>query len=51
MEDPGRTRAHVRFHEPVAAVAEGQMAVCFDGDRVVGGGRIVATDRRAASVD
>ncbi len=33
----------VRFDEPVRAVTRGQVAVFYDGERVVGGGRIVAT--------
>jgi tRNA-specific 2-thiouridylase len=34
--------AHVAFDEPVEAVARGQVAVFYDGDRVLGGGRISA---------
>jgi len=33
----------VRFDEPVRAVTRGQVAVFYDGERVVGGGRIAAT--------
>ena len=33
-------RAEVRFSEPVWGVAPGQLAVFYDGDRVVGGGTI-----------
>ncbi|MGC3991133.1 MAG: tRNA 2-thiouridine(34) synthase MnmA [Chthoniobacteraceae bacterium] len=33
--------ALVRLHEPQRAVTPGQAAVCYDGDRVVGGGWIV----------
>lgn len=33
-------RAHVRFDEPVGAVAPGQAAVIYDGPRVLGGGWI-----------
>ncbi len=33
-------RASVRFREPVRAVTRGQIAVLYDGDRVLGGGRI-----------
>ncbi len=33
-------RARVEFHEPVRAVAPGQAAVFYDGDRVLGGGWI-----------
>lgn len=35
-----QTRAVVRFSEPVSAVVPGQFVVLYDGDRVVGGGRI-----------
>ena len=34
------TRATVRFAEPVRAPTRGQIAVLYDGDRVLGGGRI-----------
>ena len=33
-------RFHVRFDEPCHAVAPGQAAVCYDGERVLGGGWI-----------
>jgi tRNA-uridine 2-sulfurtransferase len=33
-------RFHVRFDEPCHAIAPGQAAVCYDGERVVGGGWI-----------
>jgi tRNA-specific 2-thiouridylase len=33
-------RARVEFHEPQRALAPGQAAVFYDGDRVVGGGPI-----------
>jgi tRNA-specific 2-thiouridylase len=33
-------RLHVRFDEPVFGVAPGQAVVCYDGDRVLGGGWI-----------
>lgn len=36
------TRATLRFAEPQSAVAPGQAAVCYVGDRVVGGGWIDA---------
>jgi tRNA-uridine 2-sulfurtransferase len=36
-------RAQVRFDVPVRAVAPGQAAVVYDGDRVLGGGWIAAT--------
>jgi len=35
-----RDRAHVRLARPVRGVAPGQAAVFYDGDEVVGGGRI-----------
>ena len=31
----------IRFDEPMRAVVKGQVAVAYDGDRVLGGGRIV----------
>ncbi len=43
---PGRVRAtgqnmlEARFDEPIAAVTPGQAVVCYDGDRVLGGGWI-----------
>lgn len=40
----GPHTARVDFEEPVRAVAAGQIAVFYDGDRVLGGGRIVSTD-------
>jgi tRNA-specific 2-thiouridylase len=36
---PGAT-ASIRFERPVRAVTRGQIAVLYDGDRVLGGGRI-----------
>ncbi len=36
-------RAWVSFVHPVAAPAPGQAAVCYDGDRVLGGGWITST--------
>ena len=33
-------RVHVQFDEPSYAIAPGQAAVCYDGDRVLGGGWI-----------
>jgi tRNA-specific 2-thiouridylase len=36
----GEGRASVRFDEPVRAVTPGQVAVFYDGERVLGGGRI-----------
>ncbi len=43
---PGRVRAtgedtlEVRFEEPLSAVTPGQAVVCYDGERVIGGGWI-----------
>jgi tRNA-specific 2-thiouridylase len=36
--------ASVRFHEPVRALAPGQAAVFYDGERVLGGGWIAGPD-------
>ncbi len=33
-------RLHIRFDEPQSGVAPGQAAVCFMGERVLGGGWI-----------
>lgn len=45
---PGTPRtARVVFDTPVRAVTRGQVAVFYDGERVVGGGRIVAAVREA----
>jgi tRNA-specific 2-thiouridylase len=33
-------RLHVRLHEPRGGIAPGQAVVCYDGDRVLGGGWI-----------
>jgi len=38
---PGAGEAQVRLRRPVRGVAPGQAAVFYDGDEVVGGGRIV----------
>ncbi|MDR1797254.1 MAG: tRNA 2-thiouridine(34) synthase MnmA [Clostridiales Family XIII bacterium] len=38
--EAGGARAQVRFDEPVRAPAKGQAAVFYDGDMVLGGGRI-----------
>lgn len=40
-EREGRARLVVRFDEPVRAVSPGQVAVAYDGDRVLGGATIV----------
>ncbi len=37
-------RALVAFSTPVASPARGQAAVCYSGDRVLGGGWIVGTN-------
>ena len=44
-------RADVAFEEPVWGVAPGQLAVFYDGDRVIGGGTIVPAEisRQSAS--
>jgi tRNA-specific 2-thiouridylase len=34
--------ARVAFDEPVRALTRGQIAVLYDGDRVLGGGRIAS---------
>lgn len=41
-------RVTLHLDEPRAAVTPGQSAVMFDGERLLGGGRIVAAGRRAA---
>jgi tRNA-uridine 2-sulfurtransferase len=40
LEPAGGGRVRVRFDEPQSAVAPGQAAVFYDGDRVLGGGII-----------
>jgi tRNA-specific 2-thiouridylase len=40
---PSPVGARVTFDRPVRAIAPGQIAVFYDGDRVLGGGRIGAT--------
>lgn len=42
-------RAEVRFDEPVFAVAPGQGAAFYDGDRLLGGGWIASAARAAAA--
>lgn len=42
---PDGASALVRFDVPVRAVTRGQVAVFYDGDRVLGGGRITAATR------
>jgi tRNA-specific 2-thiouridylase len=39
----GNGGAEVEFEQPVLSPAPGQAAVCYDGDRVLGGGWIVST--------
>lgn len=41
----GDGHMRVRFDRPVRAVARGQFAVAYDGERVLGGAKIVATER------
>lgn len=40
VEVVGPNRIHVEFDEPCVGVAPGQAVVCYDGDRVLGGGWI-----------
>ena len=40
VERTGGTSGQIRFAAPVRAVSRGQVAVFYDGDRVLGGGRI-----------
>jgi tRNA-specific 2-thiouridylase len=40
MEPLGPHRIRVTFEEPRFGIAPGQAAVCYDGDRVLGGGWI-----------
>jgi tRNA-specific 2-thiouridylase len=42
--------AEIAFAEPVRAVSRGQIAVFYDGDRVLGGGRIAFATRSSASL-
>jgi tRNA-uridine 2-sulfurtransferase len=42
---PDGLEARVEFAEPQRALAPGQAAVFYDGDRVIGGGAIAATVR------
>jgi tRNA-specific 2-thiouridylase len=41
----GERAAHVLFDRPVRAVTRGQVAVLYDGERVLGGGRIAGPAR------
>jgi len=52
VQRDGAGRLVVRFHEPVRAVAPGQVAVAYDGTRVLGGAPIVeAIPRTRPDVD
>lgn len=42
VEDAGDGTFRIRFQEPVRAATPGQAAVCYDGERVLGGGWIRA---------
>ena len=42
IEGSSETTATMRFTDPVRAVSRGQVAVFYEGDRVLGGGRIAA---------
>lgn len=42
VERIGDAEFRVRFHEPQFGVAPGQAVVCYDGDRVLGGGWIAS---------
>jgi tRNA-specific 2-thiouridylase len=39
---------HVEFDEPVAAITPGQAVVCYDGERVLGGGWIYKVSRETS---
>ena len=47
----GSGEATVVFDNPVRAVTPGQIAVLYDGDRVLGGGRIARSSASASTVD
>jgi tRNA-specific 2-thiouridylase len=51
IEPAGAGRIRVLFEQPVTGVCPGQAAVFYDGDVVVGGGRIEATGPAHCSVD
>ena len=40
-----KTRVHVKFTEPQMAITPGQAVVFYDGDTVIGGGRIIRQGR------
>jgi tRNA-specific 2-thiouridylase len=44
----GSRRLSVAFDGPVRAVSRGQVVVFYDGDRVLGGGRIAGAERRSS---
>jgi len=44
MVTPLGERARIDFDEPQRALAPGQAAVFYDGDRVIGGGPIATGD-------
>ena len=50
-DGPGGAALRVRFVEPVRAVAPGQVAVAYDGQRVLGGATILAAGRPGATRD
>ena len=41
---PDEGGANIRLHEPAEAITPGQSAAFFDGDRLIGGGRIIQTE-------
>ena len=45
---PCERAAVLQFATPVRAVSRGQIAVFYDGDRVLGGGRITAASNASA---
>lgn len=49
VQSAGDLHATLTFFEPVRAVAAGQIAVFYSGDRVLGGGRIEAARRSQAA--
>ena len=49
IEGSGGGTAIVRFTTPVRAVSRGQVAVFYDGDRVLGGGRILSVEPKLPS--
>lgn len=47
-ETTGAASFIARFHTPVRAVSPGQIAVAYDGDRVLGGGTITPASQRSS---